>query len=273
MPFCNQQVPASTITRWGEIPGSGTERIRDVAARPPESRVVHPARVSPLPALGTDETWRTRPSFSTWTAPWSTRTSTTPSAGREPSTAPEWSSRSGASIERSAWAATSSSPRSRARKSNSATGTGCARAGSTSTTRSSREVRPLPGARDLLAALRERGVAVALASSSIPKHADVAFDLLDAGEYADTATTAEDAEESKPDPELVQVALDRVGADAACVVGDSVWDMEAARRVGVPAYGVLTGGTSRAELAEAGAEAVYRDPVELLAELDRWLPQ
>lgn len=135
------------------------------------------------------------------------------------------------------------------------------------------QVRPLPGARDLLAALRERGVTVALASSSIPKHADHAFDLLDAGAYADTATTAEDAEDSKPDPELVQVALDRVGADAACVVGDSVWDLEAARRAGVPAYGVLTGGTSRAELLEAGAEAVYRDPVELLAELERWLPR
>ncbi len=134
------------------------------------------------------------------------------------------------------------------------------------------ETRLLPGAKDLLAGLREREVGVALASSSIPKHAEHAFELLDAGDLADTATTSEDAEESKPDPELVQVALSRLGADAACVVGDSVWDVEAAKRAGVPAYGVLTGGTSRAELEEAGAVAVYRDAADLLERLHEWVP-
>lgn len=135
------------------------------------------------------------------------------------------------------------------------------------------EVRLLPGAKDLLAALRERGVEVALASSAIPKHAERAFDLLDADDLADTVTTAEDAEESKPDPELVEAALDRLGPDAACMVGDSVWDVEAARRAGVPAYGVLTGGTSRAELEEAGAVRVFRDAAELLEHLDGWLEE
>ena len=135
------------------------------------------------------------------------------------------------------------------------------------------ETRSLPGARELLAGLRERGVEVALASSSIPKHAEHAFDLLDAHDRADTATTAEDAEESKPDPELVEEALARVGADAACVVGDSVWDVEAAQRAGVPAYGVLTGGTSRAELEQAGALAVYEDAAQLLDRLDEWVPE
>jgi HAD superfamily hydrolase (TIGR01549 family) len=134
------------------------------------------------------------------------------------------------------------------------------------------ETQLLPGAQELLTRLRDRGVDVALASSSIPKHAEHAFELLDAGDLADTATTSEDAEESKPDPELVEVALSRLGADAACVVGDSVWDVEAAKRAGVPAYGVRTGGTSRAELEEAGALRVYRDPSELLERIDEWVP-
>jgi len=134
------------------------------------------------------------------------------------------------------------------------------------------EVVLLPGAKELLAALSERGLDVALASSSIPKHAERAFDLLDAHDLADTATTSEDAEESKPDPELIEAALDRVGGGPACVVGDSVWDVQAARRAGVPAYGVLTGGTSRAELEEAGAVAVYRDAADLLEHLDECVP-
>ncbi len=134
------------------------------------------------------------------------------------------------------------------------------------------ETRLLPGAKELLAALRDRDADVALASSSIPKHAEHAFELLEADDLADTATTSEDADESKPDPELVEVALSRVGGAAACVVGDSVWDVEAAKRAGVPAYGVLTGGTSRAELEEAGAIAVYRDAAELLERLDEWVP-
>jgi HAD superfamily hydrolase (TIGR01549 family) len=134
------------------------------------------------------------------------------------------------------------------------------------------ETRLLPGAKELLVALSERGVDVALASSSIPKHARHAFDLLDADDLAATATTAEDAEESKPDPELIQEALDRLAARSACVIGDSVWDVEAARRAGVPAYGVLTGGTSRDELDQAGAAGVYDDAQDLLDHLDEWLP-
>jgi len=134
------------------------------------------------------------------------------------------------------------------------------------------ETRLLPGAKELLAALQERHVDVALASSSIPQHAQHAFDLLDADELADTATTSEDAEESKPDPELVEEALSRLGSGASCVVGDSVWDVEAAERAGVPAYGVLTGGTGRAELLDAGARAVFRDAEELLERLDEWVP-
>jgi HAD superfamily hydrolase (TIGR01549 family) len=134
------------------------------------------------------------------------------------------------------------------------------------------ETRLLPGAKELLAALRDRGLAVALASSSIPKHAEHAFDLLDAASLADTVTTSEDAEESKPDPELVDEALARLGSRGGCIVGDSVYDVEAAARAGVPAYGVLTGGYGRAELLDAGARGVYVDLDDLRAHLDEWLP-
>ena len=126
-------------------------------------------------------------------------------------------------------------------------------------------------ARELLAALRGAEVHVALASSSIPEHAEHAFELLDAESLTDTATTAEDARESKPHPELVDEALSRVGGGKACLVGDSVWDMEAARRARVPAYGVLAGGYGRAELEQAGALAVYDDVADLLDHLDGWL--
>src|SRR3954453_8596972 len=133
------------------------------------------------------------------------------------------------------------------------------------------ETRLLPGAKELLRVLKERGVDVALASSSIPKHAEHAFELLDADELADTATTSEDAEESKPDPELVEKALSRLDSDRACVIGDSVYDVEAAGRSGLPAYAVLTGGYGREELDRAGAAEVYTDLEDLLAHLADWL--
>jgi HAD superfamily hydrolase (TIGR01549 family) len=132
------------------------------------------------------------------------------------------------------------------------------------------QTKPFDRARDLLAALQDAGVDVALASSSIPEHAEHAFELLDAERLTDTATTAEDAEESKPHPELLDEALSRVGGGRACMVGDSVWDVEAAKRAGVPAYAVLAGGYGRAELEDAGAEAVYDDVADLLEHLDEW---
>lgn len=134
------------------------------------------------------------------------------------------------------------------------------------------ETRLLPGANELLTALHDRGLAVALASSGIPGHARHAFDLLDAESTADAATTAEDAEDSKPDPDLVGEAMSRLGAGRGCVVGDSVYDVEAAQRAGLPAYGLLTGGYGRAELLDAGARGVYEDLEDLRAHLDEWAP-
>jgi len=130
------------------------------------------------------------------------------------------------------------------------------------------DVAPLDGARDLLAALRDRGLKVALASSSIPKHADRAFELLEADRLADLTTTSEDADESKPDAELVEVAMDRLGTHDAVMIGDAVWDVLAATRAGIPTLGVCSGGMGRQELLDAGAVEVHLGPADLLAHLD-----
>jgi len=133
------------------------------------------------------------------------------------------------------------------------------------------ETRLLPGARDLLDTLRAAGMRVVLASSSIPKHAEHALRLLEADERADAWTTSEDAEESKPDPELLEAALDEVEGQRAVMIGDATWDVIAANRVSVPTIGLLCGGFGEAELREAGAAAVYRDPADLVAHLDEAL--
>lgn len=135
------------------------------------------------------------------------------------------------------------------------------------------ETRPFPGARELLSELGRRGLNVVLASSGNPRHAARAQDLLHAETHADAATSSEDAEESKPDPELIQEALARVDGVEAVIVGDSVWDVLAANEARLPTIGVLCGGYSSAELLEAGAAAVYRDPADLLENLDQALEQ
>lgn len=129
----------------------------------------------------------------------------------------------------------------------------------------------LDGARELLDALAERGLEVVLASSSIPRHAEHPLELLDAERRADGWTTSEDAEDSKPHPELIEKALERAGGGRAVMVGDAVWDVESATRAGLPTIGVRSGGTSAAELLEAGAVAVYDGPRDLLDHLDEAL--
>ncbi|MDQ4041061.1 MAG: HAD family hydrolase [Actinomycetota bacterium] len=125
------------------------------------------------------------------------------------------------------------------------------------------EVRPLPGARALVEALKERGHEVVLASSAKPDELDHYLDLLDVRELADAWTSSGDVEDTKPAPDLVQVARDRVSAEAAVMVGDSTWDAESAGRAGVPTIGLLTGGFSAAELRDSGADPVFSSLDEL----------
>lgn len=130
------------------------------------------------------------------------------------------------------------------------------------------EVELLPGARALLVALRERGATTVLASSAKADEVDVYLDMLDARELVDGWTTSADVEATKPKPDLLRAALDKAGSDVAVLIGDSVWDCEAAARAGIPTVGVLTGGFGREELQAAGAAVVYESAEELCGRLD-----
>jgi HAD superfamily hydrolase (TIGR01509 family) len=133
------------------------------------------------------------------------------------------------------------------------------------------EVAPLEGARELIGDLKERALTVVLASSSPQKEIDHYLDLLEARELADCWTTEDDVEATKPAPDLVRAALEKAGADEALMVGDTPWDVKAARRAGVETVCVITGGFSEQELWDAGAIAVFESVAELTKRLDEML--
>jgi HAD superfamily hydrolase (TIGR01549 family) len=131
------------------------------------------------------------------------------------------------------------------------------------------EVRPLAGARELMEELKDRGHRVVLASSAKADELDFYLDLLEIRELADAWTSSADVEATKPNPDLVVVALEEVGGGAAVMVGDSIWDCEAAKRAEVPSVGLLTGGFADGELRDAGAEVVFPSLDDLHRSLDR----
>ena len=130
------------------------------------------------------------------------------------------------------------------------------------------EVQPLEDARELMGDLKRRGHPVVLASSAKHEEVDHYLDLLDARDLADAWTTSADVEATKPQPDLVQAALAKADIGEGVMVGDTTWDCEAAKRAGVPAVAVRTGGFSEAELRDAGAVAVYTSIAELRGALD-----
>jgi len=133
------------------------------------------------------------------------------------------------------------------------------------------EIAVLPGARDLLVTLRTRGHRVVLASSGKPHHVERYLDMLDARDVAEAWTTSEDVEATKPAPDLLQVALTKLGepADApSVVIGDSVYDVQAAANAGMPAVVVRSGGFGDDELRDAGAVDLFDTPADLRAGLD-----
>jgi HAD superfamily hydrolase (TIGR01549 family) len=131
------------------------------------------------------------------------------------------------------------------------------------------EVRPLAGARELTAELKDRGHRVVLASSAKEEELDFYLDLAEVRDLADAWTSSADVEATKPNPDLVVQALEEVGGGSAVMIGDSIWDCEAAKRAEVPTVGVLTGGFAESELRDAGAEAVFASLDELCRSLDR----
>jgi HAD superfamily hydrolase (TIGR01509 family) len=132
------------------------------------------------------------------------------------------------------------------------------------------DLAPFDGAADLLRATKKAGLAVVLATSASAKEAGHLRAALDADDVIDKVTSKDDVEESKPDPDIVQTALDKAGlsADQALFVGDTVWDVEAARRADLDCVAVLSGGISEHDLRDAGAIAVYRDVKHLLDDFD-----
>jgi HAD superfamily hydrolase (TIGR01509 family) len=130
-------------------------------------------------------------------------------------------------------------------------------------------VAPLPGATELLSTLTEHGVPWAIATSGVERYAHLARELLELP--ADTPfITRDQVKYAKPDPDLFLTAAERIGVDIrdSIVVGDSVWDLLAARRARALGIGVLSGGYGREELIYSGAFRVYEDPHDLLAHLD-----
>jgi HAD superfamily hydrolase (TIGR01509 family) len=131
------------------------------------------------------------------------------------------------------------------------------------------QVRPLPGAADLLAALAETGVPYAIATSGKLETARRSLEMLGVGEEV-PVITRDLVRRAKPDPDLFLAAAERLGISIhnCVVVGDSVWDLLAARRARALSIGLLSGGYGQDELERAGAYRVYQDPRDLLEHLD-----
>ena len=127
------------------------------------------------------------------------------------------------------------------------------------------DVRAFDGATELVGAIRAQGLKVALSTSSTKAQAKDTLKKLGLKKKDfDSITTSSDAENSKPDPDIVLAAMKGAAADRAVLVGDSIWDGDAAARIGAGFVGVLTGGFSKAELVDHGAVLVVESVADLL---------
>ncbi|MEU4621859.1 HAD family hydrolase [Actinoplanes sp. NPDC023801] len=130
------------------------------------------------------------------------------------------------------------------------------------------EVQPFEGAYELLAEVKDRGFRLVLASSGKREHVETFLDLIGARSLADAWTTSDDVANTKPEPDLVAAALGKVGGTGGVMVGDSVYDAQAAAKLDVPVIGVRTGGFSVGELHEAGVLQVFDSLVAFRHALD-----
>jgi phosphoglycolate phosphatase-like HAD superfamily hydrolase len=131
-------------------------------------------------------------------------------------------------------------------------------------------MRPLAGAPELLRATAGLGLNVVLATSAKDEELDLMLDALGARDALDTVISSGDVKQAKPHPEIVHQALEESGTDPgrAVMVGDTVWDVLAAQRAGLPSVGLLCGGISEEELRSAGAAETYPGPCALLDKLE-----
>jgi HAD superfamily hydrolase (TIGR01509 family) len=131
------------------------------------------------------------------------------------------------------------------------------------------DVRALPGARAFLEILKVRGHDVVLSSSAKQADLDVYLELLDARELVDAWTVSDDVEKTKPEPDIIKAGLAKLGNPKRSVmIGDSIYDIQAAHAAGLPAIGLLTGGFGEQELIDVGAEYVYEDLLALIGSID-----
>jgi HAD superfamily hydrolase (TIGR01509 family) len=130
------------------------------------------------------------------------------------------------------------------------------------------QLRPFEGARDLVASIKARGYAVVAASSANKKDLKALLAVADTDALMDDATSSDDAEDSKPDPDIIHAALKKVkvSPSAAVMIGDTPYDIEAARRAGVQTIAFRCGGWRDADL--RGAIAIYDGPLDLLNNID-----
>ncbi|MFL5679206.1 MAG: HAD family hydrolase [Chloroflexota bacterium] len=129
-------------------------------------------------------------------------------------------------------------------------------------------LRPLPGAHELVIALRDRGLQLGVATSAKPDELRDLLKIVDAEFLVDKAASGDEVDASKPDPDVVEAALGRIGlaASEVVLVGDTPYDVEASQRAGLRVIALRCGGWSDDEL--HGPDAVYDDPADLLAHLD-----
>lgn len=130
---------------------------------------------------------------------------------------------------------------------------------------------PLPGARRLLERVAALDLPVVLATSAPEDELARLRKALDCDDLVAAVTSSADVDVAKPNPDIIGIALDRIGApaDRAVFVGDAIWDAQACVRAGLPSIGLLSGGVSRTELQTAGAAAVFDNAEDLLSHLDQ----
>lgn len=133
------------------------------------------------------------------------------------------------------------------------------------------QVTATEGALALMEKLRQAGLKVVVASSGEREQTESLLSIVGAGESLQDFVAGSDAEESKPAPDLLDRAMEKVDGKSAFVVGDAVWDVETASERSFPCVCLLTGGVSAAELREAGAWQVFANPAELADSLDQVL--
>jgi phosphoglycolate phosphatase-like HAD superfamily hydrolase len=129
-------------------------------------------------------------------------------------------------------------------------------------------ISPLPGAAELLAGLRARGVKVVLASSGIQEQTERLLAIVGEEDKVEDSPSSDDVDASKPAPDLVDAAIARVEGSRAVVIGDAIWDVKAAKEAGVFCIALLSGGFGESELRENGADLVFETPQDVLDHLD-----